>query len=155
MTVSSKTIFQGTLEGGQRNDRQRKFWRDEIKNWRSLPVPELITMASCSTTGWKRISAKLSVTSHRRPNQSRDWNEQSWCKKTYYTQKATTTEIHKKRKKRNTRRMKFARTWLWALPFFTKSFRSWTSLECVAYVCLKPIFYCSSLVRKKKKSEPA
>ena len=92
MTISSKTIFHGTLEGGQRKGRQRKCWRDEIRNLRSLPMPELLTMASCSTTGWKRISAKLSVTSPRRPNQSRDWNELNWCKKR-----------KKKKKKENTR----------------------------------------------------
>ena len=150
MTVSSKTIFQGTLEGGQRNDRQRKCWRDEIKNWRSLPVPELLTMASCSTTGWKRISAKLSVTSHRRPNQSRDWNKLNWCKTTTTKKKTHTKKqqhkyIHKERKETldawNSREHDSGRC-----HFFTKSFRSWTSLECVASVCLKPIFYCSSFI---------
>ena len=35
----SKTILQGTLEGG----RQRKCWMDNIKEWTSLPTPELLT----------------------------------------------------------------------------------------------------------------
>ena len=37
----SKTILQGTLDGGQSQGQQRKCWMD-IKDWRSLPVPELL-----------------------------------------------------------------------------------------------------------------
>ena len=36
----SKTILQGTLEGGRRRGRQRKCWMDNIKDWISLPMPE-------------------------------------------------------------------------------------------------------------------
>ena len=39
----SKTILQGSLEGGQRRGQQRKCWTDNIKEWAYL----LITWASC------------------------------------------------------------------------------------------------------------
>ena len=41
----SKTILQGTLEGGRSRGRQRKSWTDNIKEWPSLPMPELFTVA--------------------------------------------------------------------------------------------------------------
>ena len=37
--------------------RQRKCWKDNIKAQTSLPMPELLTMASCKKD-WKRISAE-------------------------------------------------------------------------------------------------
>ena len=43
----SKTILQGTLKGGRRRGRQRKCWMDNIKEWTFLPMPELLTRASC------------------------------------------------------------------------------------------------------------
>ena len=43
----SKTILQGTLEGGRRRGQQRKFWMDNNKEWTSLLMPELLTKASC------------------------------------------------------------------------------------------------------------
>ena len=58
----SKTILQGTLEGGRRYGRQRKCWMDNIKEWTSLPMPELLTGAYCRKD-WKRISAELSLMS--------------------------------------------------------------------------------------------
>ena len=63
----SKTILQGTLEGGRRRGRQRKCWLDNVKEWISLPIPELLTRASCRND-WKRISAESSIMSPRRPN---------------------------------------------------------------------------------------
>ena len=63
----SKTILQGTLEGGQRRGRQRQCWMDNIKEWTSLPRPELFTIASCRKQ-WKRISADSSLKSSRWPN---------------------------------------------------------------------------------------
>ena len=60
----SKTILQGTLEGGRRCGRQRKCWIDIIKEWTSLPTPELLTKALCKKD-WKRISAELSLMSPR------------------------------------------------------------------------------------------
>ena len=58
----SKTILQGTLEGGRRRSRQRKCWMDNVKEWTSLPMPELFTTGSCRKDG-KRISAESSVMS--------------------------------------------------------------------------------------------
>ena len=47
-----KTTRQGTLEGGQRSGQQRKCLVDNIKEWTSLPMPELLTRAS-SRKDWK------------------------------------------------------------------------------------------------------
>ena len=41
----SKTILQGTLDGGQHCGQQRNCWMDIIKEWTSLPMPELLTRA--------------------------------------------------------------------------------------------------------------
>ena len=70
----SKTILQGTLEGGRRCGQQRKCWMANIKEWTSLPMPDLLTTASCRKD-WNRISAELSLMSPWRPNRSRDWTE--------------------------------------------------------------------------------
>ena len=47
----------------------RKCWTDNIKEWTSLPIPELLTTASCRND-WKRVSAESSFISPRWPNQS-------------------------------------------------------------------------------------
>ena len=52
----SKTVLQGILEGGRHPGQQRKYWMDNIKEWTSLPMPELLTGASCRKD-WERISA--------------------------------------------------------------------------------------------------
>ena len=70
----SKTILQGTLEGGRRRGRQRKCWMINIKKWTSLPMPELLRKASCRKD-WERISAESSLVSPRRPSRSRNWTE--------------------------------------------------------------------------------
>ena len=67
----SKTILQGTLEGGRRRGRQRKCCMDNIKEWTSLPMPELPTRACCRKD-WKRISVESSRVSLRRSNRSKD-----------------------------------------------------------------------------------
>ena len=59
----SKTILQGTLEGGRRCGRLRKCWMDNVEEWTSLPVPELLTMAS-RNEDWKGISAELPSCPH-------------------------------------------------------------------------------------------
>ena len=56
----SKTILQGTWEGGRRRGRQRKCWMHNIEEWTSLPMPELLTRVFCRKD-WKRISLKLSL----------------------------------------------------------------------------------------------
>ena len=71
----SKTICQGTSEGGWCRGQQRKCWMDGIKEWTSLPMPEWLTRASCCKD-WKRISAEF-LMSPWRPNGSRDWTELS------------------------------------------------------------------------------
>ena len=76
-----RTILQGTLAGGWRRGRQRKCWVDNIKERTSLPIPELLTMASCRRV-WKRISAQSFVMSTRRHNWSRDWSELNWTVET-------------------------------------------------------------------------
>ena len=58
----SKTILQGTWEGGRRRGRQRKCWMDNLKEWTYLPMPELLTKASCRRL-WKRVSAESSIMS--------------------------------------------------------------------------------------------
>ena len=62
----SKTILQGTLEGGQHCGQQQKCWMDNIKEWTFLPMLKLLTRASCRTD-WKRISAESSFISPNDP----------------------------------------------------------------------------------------
>ena len=73
----SKTIPLVTLEAGRRRGRQRKYWMDNVKEWTSLPMPELLTMAFCRKD-WKRISDESSLMFSRRSNRSRDWIEVNW-----------------------------------------------------------------------------
>ena len=40
--------------------RKRKCWMDNVKEWTSLPMPELLTRASCRKI-WKKISAEASL----------------------------------------------------------------------------------------------
>ena len=42
----SKTILQDTMEGRRRRGWHRKCWNN-IKEWTSLPMPELLAGASC------------------------------------------------------------------------------------------------------------
>ena len=67
----SETILQGTLESGQRRGRQRKCWMNTIKEWTSIPIPELLARAA-RRKDWKLISAESSLKSPRRPSRSRD-----------------------------------------------------------------------------------
>ena len=48
-----KSILQGTLEDGRHCGRQRKCWMDNIKEWTSLPMAELLQIAR--RKDWKRI----------------------------------------------------------------------------------------------------
>ena len=43
----TKTIFHDILEGWRRRGRQRKCWMDNTKEQTSLPIPEMLTTASC------------------------------------------------------------------------------------------------------------
>ena len=96
----SKTIPQGTLEGGWHQSwqlvsgcfqpsqptsiqlctshltlttRGNVGWTN-IKEWTSLPMSELLTKVCCRKD-WKRISTESSFMSPRPPNQSWDWSE--------------------------------------------------------------------------------
>ena len=71
----SKIILQDTLEAWWRHGGRRKCWMDDIREWISLPMPELFTQTS-SRKAWKRISAESSLMSPWQPNRSRDWTEQ-------------------------------------------------------------------------------
>ena len=52
--ASPETILQGTLVGGRCRGWQRKCWMDKIKEWTSMPMPELLTIVACRKD-WKRI----------------------------------------------------------------------------------------------------
>jgi exonuclease III len=66
-----KTILQGTLEGARRRGRQRKSWTDNVKEWTSLPMDELLTTAH-NRPEWRRTAVSSSLMSPRRPDRSRD-----------------------------------------------------------------------------------
>ena len=38
----SKTILQGTVEGGRKRGRQRKSWSDNVKSWTEMSTPQLL-----------------------------------------------------------------------------------------------------------------
>ena len=63
---------------------RRKCWMDNIKEWTSLPMPELLTRASCRKDG-KRISAESSLMSPHWTNWSRDWTELNWAESTQFS----------------------------------------------------------------------
>ena len=63
----SKTILQGTIEGGRRRGRQRKCWLDNIKEWTRLDSPTLLRKAE-DRDGWRRLAESSSVMSPLRPS---------------------------------------------------------------------------------------
>ena len=67
----AKTILQGTVEGGRRRGRPRRSWTDDIKNWTSLEMPQLLTEVE-DRRSWRRLSASTSLMSPRRPDRLRD-----------------------------------------------------------------------------------
>ena len=89
----SKTILQGCLEGGWCHGWQRKCWMDNIKEWTSLPMPELLTRASCKKD-WKRISTKSFLMSVWWPDLSRDWTELNYWKVDDRSWMCTVTFMH-------------------------------------------------------------
>ncbi|XP_076438559.1 uncharacterized protein LOC143277565 [Babylonia areolata] len=50
----SKTILQGTVEGGRRRGRQRKSWSDNVKEWTKMTMPDLLTTAA-NRTAWSAV----------------------------------------------------------------------------------------------------
>ena len=56
----SNAILQGTQGSGRRRGRQRICRMDNVKEWTSLPMPELLTTSSCRKE-WKSISEESSI----------------------------------------------------------------------------------------------
>ena len=50
----SKTILQGTVEGGRKRGRQRKIWIDNIKQWSQMDMSTLLTSAQ-DRRGWRNL----------------------------------------------------------------------------------------------------
>ena len=65
----SKTVLQGTLEGGRRRGRQTKSWMDNIREWTRLDSPTLIRRAE-DRAEWRRLAASASLMSPLRPSRS-------------------------------------------------------------------------------------
>ena len=60
----AKTILQGTVEGGRRQNRQKKRWEDNIREWTGLEFVKS-QRAVKSREKWRKLSAKLSVVPQR------------------------------------------------------------------------------------------
>ena len=61
----SKTILQGTDEGGRRRGRQRKIWSDNSKEWTDITTPDLMSTAA-NRPAWRRTSTCSALKSPRR-----------------------------------------------------------------------------------------
>ena len=66
----AKTILQGLVKGGRRQDRQRKKWEDNIREWTGLEFAKS-QRAVKNREKWKKLVAKSSVVP-RRPLWLRD-----------------------------------------------------------------------------------
>ena len=67
----SKTIMQGTVEGGRRRGRQRKSWSDNVKEWTEMTMPDLLSTAADRCT-WRMEAASSALKTPRRLQKSRD-----------------------------------------------------------------------------------
>ena len=56
----AKTIFQGTLKGGRRQDRQRKRWENNIREWTGLEFAKS-QRAVKNREKWIKVDVKLFV----------------------------------------------------------------------------------------------
>ena len=66
----AKTILQGTVKGGRRQDRQRERWEDNIGEWTGLELAK--SKRAVENRGkWRKLVAKSSVVPQR-PSRSRD-----------------------------------------------------------------------------------
>ena len=74
MTISPKPSFKGTLKGEKCCSWQRKSWKNNIREWTSLPMPKQLMRAS-RRKDWEKISAESSLMCPWQPNQPRDWTE--------------------------------------------------------------------------------
>ena len=68
----AKTILQGAVKGARRG-RQKKRWKDNIKEWTGMGFGDSLRAAE-DRQGWKGIVATSSVVL-RRPSRLRDWVE--------------------------------------------------------------------------------
>ena len=56
----AKTILKGTVRGGRRQDRQRKRWEDNIREWTGLEFAKF-QRAVENREKWRKLGAKSSV----------------------------------------------------------------------------------------------
>ena len=66
----AKTILQGTVKGGRRQGRQKKRWKDNIREWTGLEFGKS-QRAVENREKWRKLVAKSSVVSQR-PSRLRD-----------------------------------------------------------------------------------
>ena len=58
----AKTILQGTVRGGRRQDRERKWWEDNVREWTGLELAKS-KRAVENQENWRKLVAKSSVVS--------------------------------------------------------------------------------------------
>ena len=66
----AKTILQGTVKGGRRQDRERKRWEDNIREWTGLEFAKS-QRAVENREQWRKLVVKLPVVPQR-PSRLRD-----------------------------------------------------------------------------------
>ena len=66
----AKTVLQGTVKGGRRQGRQKKMWKDNIREWTGLEFTESQRAVENMEKWWKLV-AKSSVVLQR-PSRLRD-----------------------------------------------------------------------------------
>ena len=62
----AKTILQGTVKGGRRQDRQKKRWEDNIREWTGLEFAKS-KRAVENRQKWRKLIMKSSVVPQRPP----------------------------------------------------------------------------------------
>ena len=60
----AKTILQGTVRGGRRQDRERKWWEDNVREWTGLELAKS-KRAVENQENWRKLVAKSSVVPQR------------------------------------------------------------------------------------------
>ena len=73
----SKTILQGTVEGGRRKGRPRKSWTEDIKVWTQAEMPALLEKAS-DRHRWRRLSSTASSCPPHDPVSHETWGVVRW-----------------------------------------------------------------------------
>ena len=63
----AKTILQGTVKGRRRQGRQRKRWKENIREWTGLEFSRS-QRAVENREKWRKLVAKSSVVPHQRPS---------------------------------------------------------------------------------------